>query len=506
MNANQNYKNDLITLSHPLMLFSVFMLLINDHVLKIHAPSAVTGKISDFAGLFFFPVLLSAILHFIFKAFHFQSRYLALISFSFTAISFSLIKTMPLFNNFAESLFSIQIILDPVDLMALIVLYPSWKLRQRVGSQKEVKSHKLSYMMLCLASFATLATSPARIPGVYNLTVFENIIYAELNNNYSSGVEESYYFYSENGGMTWEELDFELPLEVAQETGEYSKLPVTLCLLNDSNICYQTANDMILESQDGGVTWAASWSIPEEREEYFQRTSTAQYLDILDIVYLDLDGRQIIVASAGAQGVLVKTEGGAWESVQVDNLGPIILKAKSFEEARVDVQGEFYVVFIFMLFLIFVNVLVNIKNRKSNEYRLLIKFSYIFGAVLLFFALFILSPGVSLFEHLPTYTFSIGFSILQFAVPLLVLFIAILTPHQLITNTHRQAKINLILFLVAALISCGVFILWAYGIIPVYETAVRIVIGLNALLVLWIFFLPARKFFQERASRLEHDL
>lgn len=45
---------------HPLPMAAVLLLAINDHWLKQAHPSALTGKLSDFAGLFFFPLLLEA--------------------------------------------------------------------------------------------------------------------------------------------------------------------------------------------------------------------------------------------------------------------------------------------------------------------------------------------------------------------------------------------------------------------------------------------------------------
>jgi hypothetical protein len=47
-------------LTHPLALAAIALLVINDHVLKQLAPGVVTGKLSDFAGLAFFPLLLAA--------------------------------------------------------------------------------------------------------------------------------------------------------------------------------------------------------------------------------------------------------------------------------------------------------------------------------------------------------------------------------------------------------------------------------------------------------------
>jgi hypothetical protein len=43
---------------HPIAIASVAVLLINDHFLKAAYPGAITGKLSDVAGLVFFPLLL----------------------------------------------------------------------------------------------------------------------------------------------------------------------------------------------------------------------------------------------------------------------------------------------------------------------------------------------------------------------------------------------------------------------------------------------------------------
>ena len=50
-------------LCHPLPIAAVLVLTLNDHVLKGSGllPGWLTGKLSDFAGLFFFPLLLAAL-------------------------------------------------------------------------------------------------------------------------------------------------------------------------------------------------------------------------------------------------------------------------------------------------------------------------------------------------------------------------------------------------------------------------------------------------------------
>ncbi|HMR11946.1 MAG TPA: hypothetical protein PKA88_39460 [Polyangiaceae bacterium] len=48
-------------LLHPVVLSAVALLLLNDHVFKRLWPSAITGKLSDIAGLVFFPLFLQAL-------------------------------------------------------------------------------------------------------------------------------------------------------------------------------------------------------------------------------------------------------------------------------------------------------------------------------------------------------------------------------------------------------------------------------------------------------------
>lgn len=46
------------SLLHPAAMAAVALLLVNDHVLKASSPGFLTGKLSDFAGLAFFPLVL----------------------------------------------------------------------------------------------------------------------------------------------------------------------------------------------------------------------------------------------------------------------------------------------------------------------------------------------------------------------------------------------------------------------------------------------------------------
>ncbi len=48
-------------LVHPGAVVAIAILVVNDHLLKARYPGLVTGKVSDFAGLAFFPLFLQAL-------------------------------------------------------------------------------------------------------------------------------------------------------------------------------------------------------------------------------------------------------------------------------------------------------------------------------------------------------------------------------------------------------------------------------------------------------------
>ncbi len=498
MNKSQNSKTDLITLTHPFILLSIFILLINDHVLKIYFPSVLTGKLSDFAGLFFFPILLSVILHFVVKPFQILSRNIALASFFFTVIFFSLIKTDPFFNDFIEELFSIQIIRDPSDLMALIMLPLAWKLRENIVSESKTRISKLSYVALGVASLATIATSPIPSPpSINNLIVFENIVYADFSINANEDVNHEGIVYSRDGGRSWQKLDFELPYQVVQEREIYSEQPYTICLWQDPNTCYQTNDTQILETKTGGTAWHVSWKIPKERQIYFQRTKNWSSLSVRDIVYLELNGNNIIVASAGSHGVLIKTNNSEWESIEVNGMGPILLNATSFEEAKDKTKTEFYVILLSTLLLIYTNIFININNRKSKGYYL---FLIVFWASIVMPLIFIFILLIESSLDVPRRILALGGKI-YLAIFFISLFLNIVfTPYQLFSNTNKKAKINLILLVIIMSISYSLFILWAYGTIFDYAIPKVIVIGLYILTLLRILNFPLEKFIHNRKN------
>ena len=86
-------------LLRPSVLVSMVVLMVNDHVLKQRWPGTLTGKLSDVAGLVFFPVVVVALLEVGLRLVRRGSRWptdrlwwLATIT---SAVGFAVVKTSP---------------------------------------------------------------------------------------------------------------------------------------------------------------------------------------------------------------------------------------------------------------------------------------------------------------------------------------------------------------------------------------------------------------------------
>jgi hypothetical protein len=119
-------------LLHPIALAAIAVLLANDHVLKDAYPGWWTGKLSDVAGLVFFPLLLALVVPF-------RGALIA------TGIVFAAVKLWQPANTVGEWLFGlarwpldavttlslpglgpVDIVRDPTDLVALPALAVAW--------------------------------------------------------------------------------------------------------------------------------------------------------------------------------------------------------------------------------------------------------------------------------------------------------------------------------------------------------------------------------------------
>jgi hypothetical protein len=145
-------------LLHPATLVALGLLVLNDHVLKAAFPGVVTGKLSDLAGLAFFPILVVSgweLVQALSGGWRAPSRRALAIAIGITAAAFTLVKTLPVAAEafgwalgLAQWLLALPVralaggplpeaapaavVVDPTDLVALVALVvPVWTWRER---------------------------------------------------------------------------------------------------------------------------------------------------------------------------------------------------------------------------------------------------------------------------------------------------------------------------------------------------------------------------------------
>lgn len=155
-------------LLHPLYVFSLVLLITNDWLFKEMFHNFWTGKLSDFAGLFIFPIFFSVLIPKRIKTVHIV-----------TIIGFIFWKTplsQPLLDAVYLQGWVIERVIDYSDLVALIAVLCSFQFIQYWKTNNNfslvIPRISLTYFVLVISFFAFCATSPIRpemMMGDYNL-------------------------------------------------------------------------------------------------------------------------------------------------------------------------------------------------------------------------------------------------------------------------------------------------------------------------------------------------
>lgn len=128
---------------HPVPLTAVAVMALNDHWLKYQFPGIVTGKLSDFCGVFYLPIFILALWTTFDELLNLRkfrlTRNAVIAAILFTDLLMILVKLSPpsarwIEDFFANYWFQIQLIQDPTDLISFVVnpwtyfyLRPYWK-------------------------------------------------------------------------------------------------------------------------------------------------------------------------------------------------------------------------------------------------------------------------------------------------------------------------------------------------------------------------------------------
>lgn len=307
------FRTGLSSLTHPAALAAIALLLLNDHVFKRYFPSDLTGKISDFAGLLFFPLLLSAFIGLL----EHRPRRAAGWGFALTGLAFSTIKLLPSAAGWTSTALgwllggNVQITPDPTDLAALIMLLPAWHLWRNAADRHY--DRRLGYAALVVGTLASVATSPCMPPTlITRLTQADGIIYA-----WGSGS----IFRSDDDGLTWTNGKT-VPEAQQTELQTAATLPKTVCEKATPLRCYRVGvkEHAVELSEDGGKTWRLDWHIPAGRLAFMNRSRSGILSCEREVIGgpfdLIIDPRDTVVVAMGNEGVLVGGAG-SWQRIEV---------------------------------------------------------------------------------------------------------------------------------------------------------------------------------------------
>lgn len=377
------FRTALKALSHPLSLFCIILLLVNDHILKVVVPSSLTGKLSDFAGLFFFPFLLAGLLGLVGEKFSFRPQRIAMLSFVITAIWFVGIKTTPWLNHLTTDIAEIIlghptfIVLDPSDLVALIVLPFSWHLWRKVEQDAQRKPWKtVQVFAFGMAVLGTMATSPCMdVPEVQRVDALEDIIYVYF------GHYDPPYLSSRDEGRSWQVMD-EVPPDVITHFQQPKSFPIQECVPSNPQICYRTTGDTNIQiSHDSGKTWEISWRAPIWRTDYYTRLVgirwCSEFPDFIpnDLIILPKENNHyLVVAALGNQGLLSYYPFKGWEQIAVDEAEPLLSSVPLSELDRLPfITSNELVVWAIMGFVLTVHLnsslISHLKSNKADQHR-----------------------------------------------------------------------------------------------------------------------------------------
>jgi hypothetical protein len=139
-------------LLHPVAVAAVGILLLNDHVMKQASPGWLTGKVSDFAGLIFFPLLAVSLVELVSTLLRKPVTPSAIhldLALSITGVAFALVKLIPAVGDWYSVIWGwlsspvhgsttpVALVQDPTDLLALPALLIAWW----IGRGRLVNAH-----------------------------------------------------------------------------------------------------------------------------------------------------------------------------------------------------------------------------------------------------------------------------------------------------------------------------------------------------------------------------
>lgn len=325
---NLTLRKALRLLVNPATLAAIVLLLVNDHALRRFWPSAITGKLGDFAWLFFVPFGFAALLALLWPGeSRRKRRVVPALAFGGVALVFALAKTVPVAHEgvvrIASALFGFEVgwRRDPSDLVALISVAFAALLWQRTPEPEGTASGARSagWVALVAAALLTVANSPAPDPGIYCLDARDGEMLAFA--GYST-------HRSADGGLTWAVLPNGQRSACPNPWDSTAGAAMTIKDPSNTQRSYRfTPGEMIELSEDGEATWQKVYEpapvTEAERAALSKQHPNSMLRPVPLHAAVDRETGNAVFAM-GQLGVLVReASSGEWREVAVGQFAPL---------------------------------------------------------------------------------------------------------------------------------------------------------------------------------------
>ncbi|MCB2412005.1 hypothetical protein LGT39_03970 [Demequina sp. TTPB684] len=336
-------------LAHPVSLVAIGVLVLNDHVLKAAYGTWWTGKLSDVAGLVFFPALVAVALAAVARVLRRpEVRQLDLAAVAITGVGFVWVKATWAGAATASAVLSAiagpsVVRADVTDLLALPALgLAAWvagRSRTQGSARRARLKNSVTVAVVPLALLASVATSASDDPHANVVVDNEGVTQA-----YVSGVNEHYEtvrFTYENG--TWHGVGIESVR--AEDYGYGIPIPNQTedCVPSDPSECFRamTGATGVERSADGGATWDVDWQLTPDQLEQLEHAYGKAPSDFVTngVGVVATNTGFVVIAGNGTDGFAVRDAKGAWERVGFEGM-PCCAWAKTAELGTVDTLTE----------------------------------------------------------------------------------------------------------------------------------------------------------------------
>jgi hypothetical protein len=298
----------------PTVISAVVLLLLNDRVLKASGPAWLTGKLSDFAGVYLVAMIVGIL----------TAR--PDVAVATTGIGFYVIKVSYGAAQLAAPVLGGVTRQDHSDLIALLVLVPAWFVLRRTPSPLVSGSvgALLATTALVFAGVGVTATSCEDPNVVDAFTVDGNgALVARIKVSGYGGPEPApLWARSVDGGLTWQPSGAPgVAVSPAQQA------------CDPSGQCFRVIEGVRVEQTDASGEWHAAFSFSrEQRRRMESRVDMCERADdgFRSLIVVDDQPQSRVVVAMGEQGALVRTSDGRWGRYAVLDRKPISLRGSSW--------------------------------------------------------------------------------------------------------------------------------------------------------------------------------